>query len=57
MSSYLVVLGWSKPNIVLKTAFGLIIYTGLIITQIKKGYWNNIRELNFPTENPKVHNE
>ena len=28
-----------------------------MITQTKKGYWNDIKELNFPTRKLKIHND
>ena len=28
-----------------------------MITQTKKGYWNNFKELNFPARKPKMHND
>ena len=59
MYSNLLVLGLSKPNIGLETSFWLIliIFTGVIITQPKKGYWNNIKELNFPSRKQAIHND
>ena len=53
--SNLVVLGLSKPNIELETSFLLIliIYIEVIITQTMKGYWSNIKELNFSSRKPK----
>ena len=55
MYSNLVFLELSKPNIGLEKSFWLILitYPGKIITQTKKGYWNNIKELNFPTRKLK----
>ena len=59
MYGNLVVLGLSKPNIWLEIAFWLIliIYTDVIITQTKKGYWNDNKELNFPTSKLKIHTD
>ena len=34
-----------------------IIYTGVIITQTKKDYWNNTKELNVPTRKLKIHDD
>ena len=49
----------SKPNIGLEIAFWLTlkIFTNTVITQTKKGYWNNFKELNFPARKPKMHND
>ena len=59
MFSDLAVLGLSKPNLWLEIPFWLIliIYTGTIITQTKKSYWNDNKELNFPTRNIKIHTD
>ncbi len=59
MYSNLVFLELSKPNIGLEKSFWLIliIYPGKIITQTKKGYWNNIKELNFPSRKTKINND
>ena len=59
MYSNLVFLELSKPNIGLEKSFWLILitYPGKIITQTKKGYWNNIKELNFPSRKTKIHND
>ena len=57
MYSRVIDLGLSKPNIWLEISFWLIliIYTGIIISQTKKGYWNKIKELNFPTRKLKIY--
>ena len=59
MFSDLAVLGLSKPNLWLEIAFWLIliIYTGIIITQTKKGYWNDNKELNFQTIKLKIYTD
>ena len=59
MFSDLAVLGLSKPNLWLEIPFWLIliIYTGTIITQTKKSYWNDNKELNFPTRKIKIHTD
>ena len=59
MYSRVIDLGLSKPNIWLEISFWLIliIYIGVIITQTKKGYWNNIKELNFPSRKTKIHDD
>ena len=55
MYGNLLVLRIIKTNIGLDTSFWLIliIYTGEIITQTKEGYWNYIKELNFPYKSQK----
>ena len=59
MYNNFLVLGLSKPNLWLEIEFwlNLIIYTGRIITQSKKGYWNDNKELNFPTSKLKIHTD
>ena len=59
MFSDIAVLGLSKLNLWLEIAFWLIliIYTDIIITQTKKGYWNDNKELNFPTRKLKIHKD
>ena len=55
MYKNLLVLGLSKTNIGLETSFWLIliIYIGVIITQTKKGYWNNIKQIKFLIQKAK----